>query len=96
MDYTYGIRKPNPHVNAPHQKPAKYLVVIEAGGSMIARLFDVERRQVAEFDASAEEVAVMTSGLEPIKGASGPEWDDALDGHNAAERRNADLYTLDV
>jgi len=78
------------------QKPAKYLVIIDAGGSMIARLLDPERRLVVEFDAGSEEVAVMTTGLAPVRGASGPEWDVALRGHSAGERAGADVYTLDV
>ncbi len=46
------------------QKPARYLVLIEQGGSMIARLFDEELHLVADIDAASEEVAVMTSGLQ--------------------------------
>ena len=76
--------------------PARYLVLIEAGGETLARLFDAERRQVAEFDASSEEVAVMTSGLAPARGAEPGEWGRALQGHNADELRAARVYTLDV
>ena len=79
-----------------HQPPAKYLVVIDASGAMTARLFDERRVQVAEFDASSEEVAVMTNGLAPARGAAGPEWARALAGHSEAERRAAEVYTLDV
>jgi hypothetical protein len=82
-----------PHV---YKKPARYLVVIDAAGAMVARLFDVDRRVVADFDASSEEVAVMTQGLRPVKTAHAPEWDNALDGHNHQERLQADVYTLDV
>jgi hypothetical protein len=49
-----------------------------------------------EFDASTEEVAQMTSGLVPARGADGPEWDRALEGHSVTERRGAEVYTLDV
>ena len=80
----------------PMQKPAKFLVLIDAGGAMVARLFDEARVQVAEFDAAAEEVAVMTSGLVPGRGAEAPEWDRPLQGHNPHERREAQVYTLDV
>jgi len=41
-------------------------------------------------------VALMTRGLAPAAGAAGPEWDRALEGHSAAERRAAEVYTLDV
>ena len=51
---------------------------------------------VAEFDAGAEEVAVMAQRLTPRKGAQGAEWDRALEGHSARERAAADVYTLDV
>jgi hypothetical protein len=79
-----------------HQPPAKYLVLIDASGEMVARLFDARRVQVAEFDASSEEVAVMTAGLEPVRGASGPEWAGTLVGHSEQERRDAEVYTLDI
>ena len=38
----------------------------------------------------------MTSGLVATRGADGPEWDRALQGHSAAERRAAEVYLLDV
>lgn len=79
-----------------HQPPARYLVMIDASGAMVARLFDAQRAPVAEFDASSEEVAVMTSGLEPARGAVGPEWARALAGHSEQERREAEVYTLDI
>jgi hypothetical protein len=82
-----------PHV---YRKVARYLVVIDAAGEMTARLFDDKRQPLAEFDAAAEEVALMTRGLQPAKGAAGPEWNDVLAGHSDAERRAADVYTLDV
>ena len=54
------------------QVPARYMILIDTGGSMTALLFDAERRQLAEFDAGSEEVAVMTRGLVPARGAEGP------------------------
>lgn len=80
----------------PLQKPAKFLVLIDSGGAMVARLFDEARVQVAEFDATSEEVAVMTSGLVPGDGADAEEWDKPLRGHSPQERREAQVYTLDV
>ena len=82
-----------PHV---YKKVARYLVVIDSAGQALARLFDDERRPVAEFDAGSEEVAMMTKGLDPAQGAAGAEWSAALGGHNAAERGAAQVYTLDV
>ncbi|EWS55707.1 MULTISPECIES: hypothetical protein [unclassified Methylibium] len=77
------------------QKPARFLVLIESDGMMLARLFDAERRQLAEFDASSEEVAVMSSGLLPSD-AAGALWEAALAGHSEGERQAARVYTLDV
>ena len=78
------------------QNRAKFLVVIDAGGAMVARLFDEQRVQVAEFDATSEEVAVMTSGLVAGQGADTTDWDKPLSGHNPRERHEARVYTLDV
>ena len=96
MAQVFGNEVPRRHNQAPTREPARYLVVIEAGGAAIARLFSSRRAQVGEFDASTEEVTVMTRGLVPASDADGPEWDSALSGHNAAERRAARVYTLDV
>lgn len=78
------------------QTPARYLVIIEQDGAMLARLFDAERRQVIEFDAASEEVAVMLAGLAPVHDGSAPVWDSALRGHNQGEREQAQVYELDV
>lgn len=96
MNQGFGNESPREHSRAPHRKPARYLVVIDSGGAAVARLFLDSRELVAEFDAGTEEVALMTKGLVPATGASGPEWDRALEGHNDSERRAADVYTLDV
>jgi hypothetical protein len=76
--------------------PARYLLIIEGGGETVARLFDAERRHLADVDASSEEVAVMTAGLQPQRGVAAAEWGHALDGHNPGEQRDARVYTLDV
>jgi len=96
MSQTFGGEAPRAHTHTQYQKPARYLVVIDANGSAIARLFVDTREQVAEFDAGAEEASRMMFGLVPVIGASGPEWDRALAGHSADERRAAQVYTLDV
>ena len=96
MSHGFGSEAPRAHVHTQHRRPARYLVVLDSEGSAIARLFLDTREQVAEFDAGAEEAAQMTMGLVPITGAEGPEWDRALAGHSAAERRAASVYTLDV
>jgi hypothetical protein len=78
------------------QKPAKYLVVIDAAGEMVARMFDEERRLLAEFDASSSEVAVMTQGLTSTRSAGESAWDQSLRGHSRPEREQAEVYALDV
>jgi len=79
-----------------HTTPARYLILIDSSGAMTARLFDAERRHLGDFDASSEEVAVMTRGLVGSVGADGHEWKQALAGHNAAERRAAEVFALDI
>lgn len=77
-------------------KPARYLVLIEASGEgMVARLFDAERAHLGDFDASSFEVADMTAGVVPTQGATDPAWGLALNGHNEAERAAALVYRLD-
>jgi hypothetical protein len=79
-----------------HSPPARYLVLIDGQGETLARLFDAQRRHLTDFDASSEEVAVMTQGLAPVEGADDAAWAQALSGHNPAERRSARVFTLDV
>ena len=96
MSQVFGIESPGEHSHKVHRKPTRYVVVIDSAGSTVARLFLDSYEQVAEVDAGAEEVALMTRGLEPVRGALGEEWDRPLQGHSTAERRNADVYTLDA
>ncbi len=79
-----------------HSPPARYLIVIDSGGSMVARLFDANRAPLGDFDASSEEVAVMTTGLAPSRSGLDPAWARGLAGHNPDERAAAEVYTLDV
>ena len=92
----FGIERPSAHVHRGHRAKARYLVLIEAAGPVIALLFTEARQLAADFDAGAEEVALMTRGLQAEQGATGPEWDPALAGHSAEERAAAQLFTLDV
>ena len=78
------------------QKPAKYLVVIDSAGEMVARMFDENRRLIVDFDASSSEVSVMTQGLVPARVATDTVWHEALRGHSERERQQAEVYTLDV
>ena len=96
MDHGFGMESPSAHAAMPLRKPARYLVIIDEAGSTLARLFLDTHEQVGEIDAGAEEVALMARGLIPAKGALGPEWDRALRGHSDEERREADVYTLEV
>ncbi len=96
MSQTYGIEAHGHHDPAPHRKPVRYVVVIDAGGSTVAMLFLESRELVAEVDAGAEEVNSMISGIQPVIGALGPEWNAALGGHSARDRGDARVYTLGV
>ena len=96
MSSSFGIEKPRPHSGAQHRAVSRYLIVIDSAGEMVARLFTESREVAGEFDASSEEVAVMTKGLVAAQGASGVEWNTALQGHSAAERAGAEVYTLDL
>jgi hypothetical protein len=96
MAQDYGIPARRDPSGEPLRHVARWLVVIEdATGTRVARLFSPERTPLGEFDAGTEEVAVMVRGLVPVP-AAGPEWDAALDGHSARERAAAEVYTLDV
>jgi hypothetical protein len=96
MSQGFGNESPRAHTQTSHRRPARYLVVIDSGGAVIVRLFLDTREQVAEFDGGSEEATQMMAGLVPTKGAGGPEWDRGLEGHSAAERSAAEVYTLDV
>ena len=96
MGQGFGMESHGTHVHGALRQRVRYLVMIDAAGESLARLFSETREQIAEFDASTEEVAVMTRGLSAARDASGPEWDRALQSHSAAERAAAEVYTLDV
>jgi hypothetical protein len=96
MNHGFGMEAHGKHPAHEHRKPARYLLLIDAGGTTVARLFTEQREPAGEFDAGSEEVAVMTQRLKPGNGANAPEWDRALEGHSAAERAAAVVYTLDV
>ena len=72
----------------------RYVVIIVAGDSTVARLMLDTHLQIEEFDGGSPEVLQMIQGLAATKGASGREWDAALQGHTALERMAADIYTL--
>lgn len=94
----FGIEARHPASDRAHaHKPARYLMlIVDATGVTAARLFDADRRPVADFDGGSQEVSMMTQGLTSTTGAAAPEWDAALSGHSADERRAAEVYTLDV
>jgi len=96
MSYGFGNELPRAHGSTSPRPRSRYLVVIDSGGFMVARLFLESREQVAEFDASTEEVAQMIGHLSPRDGASDAAWDRALAGHSAAERAGARVYVLDL
>lgn len=96
MSQTYGIESPRDHIARPQRPPVRYVIVIDSGGAAVTRLLLDTRLQVDEFEGGAPEVSQMIQGLAPVKGANGPEWDAALQGHSELERTAADVYTLEV
>lgn len=94
MSQGFGGEVPAPHNQTVHREPTKYLVVIPAAEGPIAKLLLANREQAAELDANTEEATSMTRGLTAVVGATGPEWDQALSGHSAAERAAAKIYTF--
>lgn len=96
MSHGFGNELPRAHGNKTPRPRSRYLVVIDSGGFMVARLFLESREQVAEFDASTEEVAQMIGHLPSDDSAGEPQWDRALAGHSAAERAQARVYVLDL
>jgi hypothetical protein len=96
MSQNFGIAVPAEHQHTQHRLPVRYLVVIDAGGAMVARLFLASRELVNEFDAAVTEVSNMTAGLTPGLGALGAEWDSALEGYSDVQRASAEVYTLAI
>ncbi|MGQ3051878.1 MAG: hypothetical protein ACT6S0_08850 [Roseateles sp.] len=96
MSQGFGHELPSRHNQQEHRPVSRYLIVIASSGGQVAKLFVETREQVGEFDASTEEVAVMTRNAAASSGATGAEWDKALAGHSAQERAEAMVYQLDV
>jgi hypothetical protein len=96
MSMTFGMESPSHRAHAPMREPVRYMVIIDSGGSAVARLFLNSLEMVSEIDAAVEEVGSMTAGLIPKVGALGMEWDAALTGHSTAERSTARIFTLTV
>lgn len=96
MSQNFGIELPRAQAPFSARKPVRYVVVIDAGGSMMARLFLETRETAGSFDAAVEELSGMIGGLVPEVGALGPEWDIALQGHSPAERADARIFGLKV
>lgn len=88
------MESPGRHHAGASRPPVRYVVLINGGGSAIARLLLETREQVQEFEGGSPEIAQMIQGLVPSKGANGPEWDQALQAHSVLERMAADVYTL--
>ena len=91
----YGIERPSSHIHREHRPKARYLVLIESAGPVIALLFTEARKLVADFDAGAEEVALMTRGLRGRQGAD-QQRNRTLAGHSREERAAAQVFVLDI
>ena len=96
MSHGFGNELPRAHGNTLPRSRTRYLVIIDSGGFMVARLFLESREQVAEFDAGTEEVAQMIMHLRADSSAGDPQWDRGLAGHSAAERAAARVYVLEI
>lgn len=96
MSQDFGRERPAPHAQTVHREPARFLVLIESAGTVLARLFLASRVQVAEFDAATEEITQMIAGLQPSLEAGEPSWDQALAGHSPDERLAAEVYRLAI
>ena len=96
MSQTFGMESPSFHTQTALCPPVRFVVVIDSGGSMIARLCRDTHDMVTEMDAAVEEVCAMTAGLIPTVGAMDSVWDHALAGHSAAERADARVYAIAV
>jgi hypothetical protein len=98
MAQDYGIQAQVESSGTPELPPVRYLVLIDSAsnGGRLARLYLASHQLVAEFDAGAPEVQLMTRGLASTRCASQPQWDDALAGNSKRERATAEVFTLDV
>lgn len=94
MSQDFGISMPAAHARGEPRAQARYLVVIDSGGGMVARLYSVTRKLLIECDAATNEISTLTAGLRPKVGALEPEWDGALQGYNLLERAGAEVFTL--
>ena len=79
-----------------HSAPVKFLILIDAGDARVARLFNATRGHVIDMDASTEDVLATIQGVGCSLTGAAPEWDDALAGHSADERAQAQVFTLPV
>ncbi len=96
MNDGFGIESPARHDPGRLRRAVRHVVVIDAGGSAVARLYSDTRELLAEFDAGAEETASLIAGVPVQHGALGSDWDRALAGHGAEERAAAEVYHLSV
>ncbi|CAN5571669.1 hypothetical protein BH09PSE5_BH09PSE5_16720 [soil metagenome] len=77
-------------------KPVKYLVLIDAAGAPVARMFDADMVHILDIDATSEEVVDMTGGHVPAYNAAESQWESMLAGHTLEERKSAQIFTLDI
>jgi len=94
MSQDFGIQMPVAHTPSAHGSPVRYLVLADAGGTRVARLFRENHDLVNEFDAAVTEVVMMTVGLTPGGDAMLARWDWATCGLNDEERAAAQIYIL--
>ena len=96
MSNGFGNELPRAHRNTAPRAHARYLVIIDSGGFAVARLFLESLEQVAEFDASTEEVVQMIRRARIDGSAVDARWDRALAGHSDTERAQGRVYALEI
>jgi hypothetical protein len=94
MNNGFGSELPSAHRLKTLRPQARYLVLIDSGGFMVARLFSAERVQLIEFDGSTEEATQMMAGGHASQTANDPVWDAVLRGHSTHERALAQVFEL--
>ena len=96
MSQDFGRESAHTHVQTEHRKISRFLVVIDAGGVGVARLFLDSREQVAEFDSGTEEAAQMISAWCPPRAPMVPNGTARCRATARPSARAAKVYRLDV
>lgn len=94
MSQEFGISVPHQRTSLPQRQAVKYLMVMDIGGTKVARLFLESLELVNEFDAAVNEVVELIAGRLASSVDKDPLWANALRGLSADEQASAMVYTL--